>query len=389
VDYPWDSPIATEIRERFRDTYCEKSPRGKLRIFCYGKPRRCGKGTVDKAVEVYDHTSPRYLSVTGTWIEDAGREVTEQQAALDWLYEAYFKPRPQAEAKKPKSSGTVSQPDQDIIEKATAARNGAKFATLFYGGWQGAEYPSQSEADAALCSMLAFWTQDEGQIDRIFRQSALMRPKWDKRHHADGRTYGEATIERALGSVTQTYQGTAQHGREPSKEKREEGTEGKESGPSGPANARNGAGDVKESPQEVVEGLAKLPLDEYESVRVEKAKKLKWRASFLDEEVRRARAKAWADVIKQNWDKGEVKPDIECPTLKGDDPIVLIKESFAGLGYGGDIKLPLLLYLCYTSRLIAHFQGMLLSHAQVVGAPASGKNFAVDTALALFPPESL
>jgi hypothetical protein len=32
-----------------------------------------------------------------------------------------------------------------------------------------------------------------------------MREKWDKRHHADGRTYGQATIERALSTVAKTY----------------------------------------------------------------------------------------------------------------------------------------------------------------------------------------
>jgi AAA domain len=205
VDHPWDSPIAVKIREQFQGTYCEKSPHGKLRIFCYGKPRRCGKGTTDKAIEVYDHTSPRYLTVTGEWIEGTAREVTNQQEALDWLHETYFKPKEEPKPKKPKASvPELSLGDQDIIDKAKVAKNGGKFCALFYGGWEAAGYLSQSEADAALCSMLAFWTQDEGQIDRIFRQSALMRPKWGKRHHADGRTYGMMTIEWALGAVTET-----------------------------------------------------------------------------------------------------------------------------------------------------------------------------------------
>jgi primase-polymerase (primpol)-like protein len=58
VDHPWDSPIAVKVREQFQGTYCECSPSGKLRVFCYGKPERCGKGTDDKSIEVYDHTSP-------------------------------------------------------------------------------------------------------------------------------------------------------------------------------------------------------------------------------------------------------------------------------------------------------------------------------------------
>lgn len=132
--------------------------------------------------------------------------MTEQQAALDWLHETYFKPKEKPETRAtPQAHVSLSVSDQEVIDKAKDARNGGKFSTLFYGGWQAAGYPSQSEADAALCSLLAFWTQDAGQIDRIFRQSALMREKWDKRHHADGRTHGQATIERALGAVTETY----------------------------------------------------------------------------------------------------------------------------------------------------------------------------------------
>lgn len=207
VDYLWGSPIASTIREKFQGTYSERSPSEKLRIFCYGKPGRCGKGTMDKAIEVYDHTSPRYFTITGSWIEGTAREITNQQAALDWLYEQYFKPKEAPKPKKSKPTGAPSsQADGDLIERAKAARNGGKFSTLFYGGWQAAGYPSQSEADAALCSMLAFWTQDEGQIDRIFRQSTLMREKWDRRHNAGGETYGEMTIRSALNTVSNTHQ---------------------------------------------------------------------------------------------------------------------------------------------------------------------------------------
>lgn len=59
-------PWALEIAEKFRGTYIEVSPSGTgLRIFCRGKPIRTGKGTVEKRIEIYDHTSPRYLTVTG------------------------------------------------------------------------------------------------------------------------------------------------------------------------------------------------------------------------------------------------------------------------------------------------------------------------------------
>ena len=60
--------------------------------------------------------------------------------------------------------------------------------------------------DLQLCSTLAFWcARDAAQMDRLFRQSALFRPKWDARHFADGRTYGEATIAKAIASCAEVY----------------------------------------------------------------------------------------------------------------------------------------------------------------------------------------
>ena len=68
------------------------------------------------------------------------------------------------------------------------------------------DYPSQSEADLALCRLLAFYTNcDAGEIDRLFRQSGLYRPKWDEPHFAGGKTYGQATIEKAVSSADERY----------------------------------------------------------------------------------------------------------------------------------------------------------------------------------------
>src|SRR5439155_14668907 len=61
-----------------------------------------------------------------------------------------------------------------------------------------------SEADMALCVKLASWTQkNPHQIDRLFRQSKLMRPKWDDRR--GDQTYGQITIEKAIAACTQVY----------------------------------------------------------------------------------------------------------------------------------------------------------------------------------------
>ncbi len=58
----------------------------------------------------------------------------------------------------------------------------------------------------ALCCLLAFWTGGDAQrVDRLFRQSGLMRDKWDEVHYADGRTYGEVTVQRALRVTDERY----------------------------------------------------------------------------------------------------------------------------------------------------------------------------------------
>jgi putative DNA primase/helicase len=69
--------------------------------------------------------------------------------------------------------------DEEIIALARGAKNSAKFEALWSGDISG--YPSSSEADQALVSLLAFYMQDEEQLDRLYRQSRLCRQKWLER----------------------------------------------------------------------------------------------------------------------------------------------------------------------------------------------------------------
>ena len=56
----------------------------------------------------------------------------------------------------------------------------------------------------ALVAMLAFWCGNvEEQIDRIFRESGLYRPKWDR--ITGDSTYGQITIRNAVASNTAIY----------------------------------------------------------------------------------------------------------------------------------------------------------------------------------------
>lgn len=88
--------------------------------------------------------------------------------------------------------------DSEILERAGRARNGWKFRRLWKGDLSG-HGDNHSEADLALCRILAFWCGPVArQIDRLFRRSALWRAKWDKPHFSDRSTYGQRTILRAI-----------------------------------------------------------------------------------------------------------------------------------------------------------------------------------------------
>jgi len=96
-----------------------------------------------------------------------------------------------------RAPGAVDPDDAGLLERARAARNGVKFDALWRGDWYSLGYPSQSEADLALCNLLAWSTRWHAErVDRLFRQSGLMRAKWDAR--CGEQTYGERTIATAI-----------------------------------------------------------------------------------------------------------------------------------------------------------------------------------------------
>jgi hypothetical protein len=136
--------------------------------------------------------------------------VRDCQSAVESLHAKVFgAPRPvkQAQAALPVNSapalGGPALSDDEIIKKASSARNnGQKFSALMAGNWNG-DFTSQSEGDSSLIFLLAFYTKDAAQIDRIFRRSGLMRDKWDEKRGE--KTYGQMTIDNALEKVTQQW----------------------------------------------------------------------------------------------------------------------------------------------------------------------------------------
>lgn len=93
----------------------------------------------------------------------------------------------------------LSFSDEEIIQKAHNAKNGAEFS-LLWAGDAGAYDGDDSRADCALCAKLAFWVgPDPERIDRLFRRSGFYREKWDRND------YRERTIAKALEGVTEFY----------------------------------------------------------------------------------------------------------------------------------------------------------------------------------------
>lgn len=97
------------------------------------------------------------------------------------------------------STGNIPSSAELVLSKAKCAANGHQFMQLWEGNYQAyfagrnVTDKSHSEADAALCRMLAYWSNyDHALVDQLFRQSGLMRPKWDEQRGA--KTYGEKTL---------------------------------------------------------------------------------------------------------------------------------------------------------------------------------------------------
>lgn len=79
----------------------------------------------------------------------------------------------------------------DVVTALRKQKNAEKFTKLYDKG-DVSDYGSQSEAEAALCAMIAFRVgADVEAIDKVFRESKLYRDKWERDD------YREATI--ALG----------------------------------------------------------------------------------------------------------------------------------------------------------------------------------------------
>jgi Protein of unknown function (DUF3987) len=183
------------------DSYTELSPSGSV-VYVLVKAKLPRGERRKGQIELYD--SGRFFTVTGLHLAGTPKKIVERQVEVELLHRRLFG------LNKGDPNGHVSHgsgnalSDTEILARAGQAANGEAFEKLWAGDVS--NHASRSEADLALCSRLVFWTGgDPGRVDELFRQSGLYRRKWDERHYGDGKTYGEATIEKALEDATEFY----------------------------------------------------------------------------------------------------------------------------------------------------------------------------------------
>jgi putative DNA primase/helicase len=190
---PWASEIVEKI-----DSYAEISQSGEgIHIYLLGaKTTTACRG---QKIEVYD--SGRFMMVTNNSLGEVSplREASKELEEVCLKYLEKNRPH-----RMPIDHITTSSPmeDEEIIEKASNAKNGAKFKSLYFDGEIGAYGGDESRADQGLMSILVFWTQDKEQLERIFSKSTLgQRDKWNKRQD-----YRSRTIQAALDACLKVYE---------------------------------------------------------------------------------------------------------------------------------------------------------------------------------------
>ncbi|MBR1438746.1 MAG: hypothetical protein IJ587_09445 [Synergistaceae bacterium] len=203
-------PFAGEI-VGLMGSYTEYSPSHKgVHILCklsvsmseFGTRRR----NDEIGLEMYD--SGRFFTVTGEIFGEEAKAIENRTEEARKVYDKYL----HNEKAKISNMGLLRSlegvfqselTDRELWDKMFDSQHGREILALYQGDTSGYG-DDHSRADLALCSHLAYWTNsDELRMDRMFRESGLMRGKWDERH--GGQTYGAMTLGLAMRTVTSSY----------------------------------------------------------------------------------------------------------------------------------------------------------------------------------------
>ncbi len=204
IDHCVNEGALNELAEDVIETvqsYTEYSPSGEgIHIIAKGKLPLKGPGTGRKnpgiGLEVYRHG--RYFTFTGDSLGEV--PIVDRTDELKVLFDKYLKEKvmsaPKVRAEQREREDFSSLSNAGLWERMFNCKSGGSIKDLFQGLLINGDH---SSTDMALCNHLAFWTdKDASKMDSMFRESSLLREKWDKQHSGDGRTYGQMTIETAI-----------------------------------------------------------------------------------------------------------------------------------------------------------------------------------------------
>lgn len=202
-------------------TYTEFSPSG-TGLHIYGWANMPYETQITKPIEIY--WAKHYMTVTGQPYMDI--PVSTIQKSVDEVIKEYCPFLDDSPAAS-KSGGPAATPycegpklsDKELIEKIRRAQ-GHKFHSLYDLGDVSAYGDDQSRADQALLSILAYWTKDAEQIERIFHSSKLAKTLDRKKGHEED--YLNRSIRKALETVTGGFNPKAYAARKQAEELRAE-----------------------------------------------------------------------------------------------------------------------------------------------------------------------
>lgn len=198
--------FAAEIIDTL-DSYTEFSPSGTgIHIIIKGSLPQSVMGTgrknVKHGLEIYSYG--RYFTFTGNR-ENSNDVVYDRTDELAEVFEKYFDDSDiqgrvnLAEFEKDE----IKHSNEQLWQMMFRSKNGDEIRSLYNGNLINDDH---SASDLALCNHLAFWTgKSATRMDTMFRESSLMRDKWDVIHFTDtNETYGERTIATAISTTTST-----------------------------------------------------------------------------------------------------------------------------------------------------------------------------------------
>lgn len=207
------------------DSYTEYSPsKTGVHILLFAELPENGRKRHGN-LEMYDEG--RFFTLTGDVVEGVFRKMTNKQQGIEKVKQVYEKYMPEALTtpggkkievvwdEEPGARKISNDEIRTLLIAQGERRSKMQFITdyktkeakpnplygvnqeleLLNGNWE-KYFPSQTEADFALVTKIMFYTKVPKQVDEIFRDSNLMRDKWDELRGAQ--TYGQLTITKGL-----------------------------------------------------------------------------------------------------------------------------------------------------------------------------------------------